>query len=402
MIGPAISLIVIFLSCAFPMAYKKGYRDNLKQKIDDHESPIYPLFLSVTGIMMFIDVMYYLSELACFIAILIYQDRLQLLDEYHKTAIARFVSQIASLFLCVLTAYTIFVWKQNLLNVGPEQAKELKYVTSQPTSNPTQQNGKDYSVCCFSNCFSETHCGNCMFIRVEEGTKDVKQHYKNVSRNLCCTFGFLKCGCKHCSRDYYFCDNFLEMGILFTYASFFCMIAWSIVPILTLVFVNPVLTLAIVSFVVIFFVLSAILISLLLFVRGRKAWRQTIYYSHKNGESTQQGCSCWCDLKYWSRCLTYSLFWDFFYVLVPAILLFMFGSGVVLSIYVLIVNKGAGDSGSVGFFVAFIPTLITGGGAWFGKKVLFKKTGGGKDEEMPNESDGGSGNPQNDSSGTEL
>ena len=48
-------------------------------------------------------------------------------------------------------------------------------------------------------------------------------------------------------------------------------------------------------------------------------------------------------------------------------------AGVVLSIYVLIVNKGAGDSGSVGFFVAFIPTLITGGGAWFGKKALFKR-----------------------------
>ena len=322
MIGPAISLIVIFLTCVFPVAYKKGYRDNFKQKIDDQQSPIYPLFVSVTGIVVFIDLLYYLSELACFIAIVIYQGRLQL-DEYRITAVTRFVLQIVSLFLCLLTAYTILVWKQNLLNVepsGPEQANELRYAPLEPTSSPTQQNGKDYSVCCFSNCFSETHCGNCMFIRVEEGTTDVQQHFinLNVYKKLYCTFGFLKFGR---------CDNFREMWILFTYASFFCMIAWSIVPILTLVFVNPVLTLAIVSFVVIFFVLSAILISLLLFVRGRKAWRQTIYYSHKNGESTQQGHSCCCAQEYWSRCLTYSLFWDFFYVLVLAILLFMFGSG---------------------------------------------------------------------------
>ena len=32
--------------------------------------------------------------------------------------------------------------------------------------------------------------------------------------------------------------------------------------------------------------------------------------------------------------------------------------------------RGASNGGVIGFFVALIPTILTAGGAWFGKKVL--------------------------------
>lgn len=413
-LGPAISLVLIFTMCAFPVAYKKGYIEN--QKRIESYGPYRQLFFSVSGIITIINIVYYTTDAGFFVKVM-YQQSILKLNSYFVTEGIRFAFQSVSVLICFIVACVIQVWKAVLVN-----SKSNNYVPS---------------VCCLY-----TWPYFCACARVEEGLEDegLESLLTSLKRNVCCVCGFIKCSniCKNdcCGSS---CENSYEIFVIFNYLAFLCIIAWGIVPTITLIFVNPVLTLAIVSFVVVFFILSAILFALLFVVRDRKKkkWRQTVlvYYQStpktntlemkpsvgatgsaseevkkklnkhvfcmelcgiqkakmkdqkkwckwpfecvgvSNTELTENklymGC-CKCDWRLWSRFFTYSIFWDFFWVLTLAIVLFLFGSIVVLVIYVGIVNKGAGDGGSVGFIIAFVPTIITGGAAWLGKKALFR------------------------------
>lgn len=405
-LGPAISLVIIFTTCAYPVLYKKLYIPiYIKSKEDKFERDPYAyLFLSVTGIITVTNVFCYLVDVVCFGVIIYDQVKLGLFVRYGKTEITRFILLQLSYFLCFIAASIIQSWKRTLLADSYKETtnglinSESKGASSDNQSKSDKEDvdtnlkvkdnlvdGEPLPGVC---CFCKNHC---LYARVVEDTpmEKVQTYLNTISEKniVCCIFGCCKFTCFCCDWK-----NMIEMLTTFTYLAFLCLAAWSIVPTVTLAFVNPLFTLAIVSFLIVFFALSAILFALLFVLRDRKKkkWRKAVFVKLKSKKETKKSdngsldptknqqedlkVTC-CDKVWRRRCMAYTLCWDFFWILALAIILFLFGTSVVLVIYARSLNIGPRnfDQASVGTIVAFVPTIITGGVAWLAKQVLFSK-----------------------------
>ena len=280
-----------------------------------------------------INIVYYLSEVVC-LGLLLYYHGENITEARHLNAIVgRFVGLFFITDISIFVAYTISVWIQ-IFNVK---------------GTP--------SILCFAG-YRERRL-TVERVHVDTLTLD---HDSALSKFL----WFVCCCCK-ISKN---CP-WKSIFQLINFLAFIVLVAWNLVPTITLVLVNPVLTLAIISFLLAFFILSAIAFSLPFIIRDKpkKKWRQTRYH-WPDGHSGEVECGS-CEIC--AICLTYTCCWDAFWIGIVSIVLFLFGTAVVLTIYVMITVKGLSNGGFIGFFVAFIPTIITGAVAWMGKKLIFRK-----------------------------
>ena len=153
--------------------------------------------------------------------------------------------------------------------------------------------------------------------------------------------------------------------LIWNFLLFVAVIAWSIVPTLLLLLVNTVVTFAIVTLTMALFVLGAIAITLLLLcivVPSRTGSK--LLLTHRSDKNI------WHFFGRIMNVVAKICCWDAFWIGLSISCLILFTTSVLLTIYAFIIMKGASDGGVIGLFVAFIPTILTAGGAWFGKKLL--------------------------------
>ena len=204
----------------FPLFYTNwSYFHDIKQHIEEKNGIYYQLYRSAFGIIFVINIVYYLSEVVC-LGLLLYYHGENITEARHLNAIVgRFIGLFLSLIFSIFVAYTISVWIQ-IFNVK---------------GTP--------SILCFAG-YRERRL-TVERVHVDTLTLD---HDSALSKFL----WFVCCCCK-ISKN---CP-WKSIFQLINFLAFIVLVAWNLVPTITLVLVNPVLTLAIISFLLAFFILIA-------------------------------------------------------------------------------------------------------------------------------------------------